>query len=451
MKKIINSLKKAFTFMARVIDKKIVIPVTKLFIYIKDNLNRDNKRIEKFINRKSSLLFITLILSLAIFVTVDSKSTIMLENSAEVLYNQKVTTIYNEEAYVLQGIPRAVDVTLIGRSSDLFLAKQIQDNEITIDLTGLKAGTHKVQLKYKKALNSITYKLDPSTVTVTILPKVSETRTVSVDLLNKDDLDKKLIISKTSINRDEVIIKDSSDNLKKVAIVKALVDIDSIVNPAAGVSQIKNIPLIAYDKDGKVVNVEIVPSRVDANVTIESPSKVVPLKVMPRGTVTFGKAISSIDSSVNEVTIYGSEDALSSINNIPVYIDVAGLKNAKEYNVNLTKPSGVSYMSSSIATINVTIDDETSKEFSNINLEYKNLGDNYTVNAKSENDRAVTVIVKGVSSILDTLDANSITAYVDLGGYGPGEHEIDVKVTKSDVRLTYVPKVKKVTLIIKNK
>ena len=451
MKKLINELKYLFLRIFSFIDKKIVLPITKLLVVVKKSINNDSKRFEKLATKKTSLLFISLVLALCVFFLVDSRSIAMIETSAEVLYNQKLDIQYNEEAYVLEGIPDTVDITLIGRKSDLYLAKQIPDHEITLDLSGLKPGTHKVSLKYKRVLASINYKLDPSVVTVTIYPKVSEVRSINIDLLNRDNLDSKLIIKKTEADRDDVIIKGSEARLNQVSTVKALVDINNIVNAEVGETEFKDIPLIAYDQTGNVIDVEIVPSKINAKITITSPSKVVPIKIVPVGTVAFGKAISTIASDVTEVTVYGEEQALASINNIEVEIDVDGLKENKQYNTTLKKPVGIRHMSTSIANINITLGEEETREFDNINIEYQNLGANYTVNAKSLSDRSVTVIVKGVYSVLDDLDPNLIRAYVDLKGYGAGEHEVDVYIERTDLRVTYLPKVKKVTLVIKIK
>ena len=81
---------------------------------------------------------------------------------------------------------------------------------------------------------------------------------------------------------------------------------------------LKNVQLVAYDTNGKVVDVEIVPKSVTAKVTITSPSKEVPLKIVPKGDLAFGKAIKSLSTSINNVTIYGSEESLASISSLPV-------------------------------------------------------------------------------------------------------------------------------------
>lgn len=454
MKKIRNSFNQSKVLFANIfnfIDKYIIVPITKVAVIIKNYLTKDSKKIEKILNKKSSLLIISLIISVIVFIAVDTQSISMTETSAEVLYNQPVVVQYNEEAYVLEGVPATADITLIGRSSELYLAKQISSNEVTLDLSGLKPGVHKVMLKYTKALQTINYKLDPSSVSVTILPKLSKAKSISTDILNIDSLDPKLVISKTTIDRDEVIIKGSEATIAKVSTVKALVDINNLVDPKVGTLTLDNVPLIAYDQNGQVVNVEIVPSKVNATIVVASPQKTVPIKFIPTGELSFGKAIESITSNVNELTLYAPESVLADINYIEAELSVTGLKSNKEYNLTLKKPVGVKSMNESVANVKVVVGDEVSKEFSNINVQYENLGGSYTVNAKSATDRSITVIVKGVESVLNQLDPTTIKAYVDLKNYKEGEHEINVVVERTDLRLNYVPKIKKVTLVIASK
>lgn len=447
MKKIKRILKTIIIFF----DRKVIMPITKFFVFVTEKLKNSGKNFEKMFSRKSSLIIISLLLSVGIFVYVDNKSTIISETSAEVLYNQKVNAIYNEEAYVIEGLPETVDITMIGRKSDLYLAKQLPIDDVDIDLKDLKDGTHKVSLKYKGAIDTINYKLDPSVATVVIYPKVSEVRTVSVDILNQDKLNSKLSISNVEIDRQEVIIKGAQYKLDKVATVKALVDINNVANPEEGTITLSDVKLIAYDEKGVVIDVEIVPSTITATITITSPKKVVPIKIVPTGTVAFGKAISNITSTVESVTIYGDETTLSSIKNIEAQIDVSGLDTTKKYTTTIKKPSGVRFISETSATITVSVESEATKELSNIQLVYENLSSSYSINAASDADKYATVVVKGVQSVIDTIDESKVKVYVDLKGYGVGTHEIDVIVQCDDVKVTCTPKVKKVTLVISSR
>lgn len=437
-------------------DKWLITPITKFILFITDFIKNNGREIEKFINKKQTLIVLSLVFAFLVFFIVDQNSDTILNKSAEVLYNQPVTAEYNEEAYVIEGLPTSVDVTLIGRTSDLYLARQYTSNlSVSVDLRGLTPGSHKVKLNYTqglKALKSIDYKIDPSTANIVVYEKVSETRELDYDILHKDKLDTTLVLDSVDLSRNDVIIKGASYKLKQVATVKALVDIENISNPKAGTFTLKEIPLIAYDSDGKPVEgIEIVPTSINAQVKITSPSKEVPLQVIPSGEVAFGKSIKEFSTSIAKVTIYGDESVINAIESIPVKIDVTNLSSDKTFKVNIEKPAGVRNISSKTVTVKVSMDEVITKDFTDRNISIVNLNSNYKAYAVSKEDSSVTVVVKGSSDVVNALDPNTIQATVDLTGYGPGEYEVEVKVTGNDLKLTYESKTKKVKIKIEQK
>ena len=143
------------------IDKIFVTPITKFILLIGDKTGKKTGKFEKWLVRRNTLIFISLILALGLFFIVDSKAIVLVDSSAEVLYDQKVEAIYNSEDYVIEGLPKTVDVTLIGRKTDMYLAKQLSNGSVTVDVSKLGVGTHKVSLNYDSVINSIDYKLDP--------------------------------------------------------------------------------------------------------------------------------------------------------------------------------------------------------------------------------------------------------------------------------------------------
>ena len=146
MNKIFKVIKKLVKNISKFIDKKIVLPITRFFVSITKKVNLNGRGFERLITSKSGLIIVSLITALLVFFVADSKTNTLIETSAEVLYDQPISASYNEEAYVIEGLPETVDITLIGRKSDIYLAKQLPTNDITIDLTGLKPGVHKVNL-----------------------------------------------------------------------------------------------------------------------------------------------------------------------------------------------------------------------------------------------------------------------------------------------------------------
>lgn len=449
--KIFKPLRIFFRNIWKIIDKKIVVPITKIVVLFSDSFKQSSKKIEKWLSKSNTLLFLSLFLSIITFVIIDQKILLFSENSAEVLKEQPVHATYNEEAYVVEGLPKKVDVTLIGRKADLYFAKQSPSQDITVDLSDLKPGMHKVNIKYNQILPSIEYKVNPSVATVMIYPKVSETRTVDTDILNQDSLDSKLVLKSVNLNTDKVVIKGAEHRLKEVSTVKALVDIENLVSQEEGTVELNDIPLKAYDKNGDAVNVEIVPNKVSAEITIDSPSKELPIRVIPNGEISFGYAISEITTNETKVTVYGSESALEKLKYVPVYIDVKDLNTDRQYKQEIKRPVGVRSMDVNNITINVKLGKSVDKEISDIPIEYRNLSDDYAVQGLSAADTKVSVVLKGVSSVINSLKTEDITAYLDLDGYEEGEHEVPVKVEGEDVRIQYIPKTKKVKIKIVKK
>ena len=153
-------------------DKWLITPITKVILKLMEIFKSWAKAFDRLSNKKSTLLVFSLILAFGTFILIDRESSVMIDQYAEILYDQPVSAVYNEELYVVEGLPEKVDITLIGQRRHIFLAKQSPSKGVSVDLTGLKPGNHKVTLKYTQRLKSLDYKLDPSTVTVTIYEKV---------------------------------------------------------------------------------------------------------------------------------------------------------------------------------------------------------------------------------------------------------------------------------------
>lgn len=456
MKKIINKIGLFIVHILKGIykffDKIIITPLAKLFVRYTDSTKGSKNLFDRLINNKQFLIVFSLAIALLIFFLIDRETITLLDNSAEVLYGQKVTAIYNSEDYVVDGLPKTVDITLIGRKSDVYLAKQYPTQEVSVDLSDLGPGSHTVKLKYTQDIASVDYKLDPSTASIVIYEKQSKKMTLSYDVLHEDSLNEKLQITNVDLSSSEVVVKGAEYRLEQVATIKALVDVDKMKSPTAGEMTLEDVPLVAYDSNGKVVDVEIVPKKVDAKITIESPSKTVPIKYVPSGTLAFGKGIENITSDTNTVVIYGSQKSLEKIDSISVKIDVKGLAVNKEYNVTIDKPKGVKTLSISKAKVNVEVGDlGDSITLDDVYIETKNLGDGLKVQASSKEDSQVSVVVQGTKSVLKSIDSSSVSAYVDLDGLGVGTHEVEVKVTGTDVRATYEPKVTKIKVNILKK
>ena len=435
----------------RFFDRKIILPITRFFVSIGKKLKLINKPLEGILRTKRSLIILSLLFAVIIFFVIDRASTTLVETEAEVLYNQPVTANYNDEEYVVEGLPETVDITMIGTKANLYLAKQLPSQNVTVDLSDLAPGVHEVKLNYKQAITAVEYKLDPSTVTVVVSTKQSATKDVSYEILNLSSLDSKMSIKSIDLDTNNVIAKGTEEKLNKIATIKALINLGNLGDPTVGENTIKDNKVVAYDENGKILDVELVPSKVNATIDIESPSKIVPLRIVPVGLekIVFGKAVESIVSSVSEVTIYGSDDALSKVDAIDVKVDVSDIKANKKFTKTIKKPAGIREISAKTVTVEVSLGDESSTKLNDVRLSYINLDDSYTIT--NVDTTTISVILKGVSSVIQKVVPADINAYIDLNNLGEGEHEVDVIVKGNDEKVQYQPQTTKVKVQIAKK
>jgi len=67
IKNIIRIIKAIFRAGYKLLDKFIIIPITKLIVMITDKMGNRTDRFEKFVTRRDTLIFISLVLSLMLF------------------------------------------------------------------------------------------------------------------------------------------------------------------------------------------------------------------------------------------------------------------------------------------------------------------------------------------------------------------------------------------------
>ncbi len=433
--------KKIYNF----IDKFIVVPISRAVYYLSKKFKKNQGKLDKILNRPHFLIYLSLIIAVVLFLLIDSKVISLVETEAEVITNVPVVVKYNEEAYVVEGVPETVDITITGRKSDIYLAKQLGEYEVILDLSDYTPSDtpYKVYFTYSKSIDSLSYQLSPEYVQVTIKNKESQVMSISYDLLNVDALDSRLSVESVSLDKSEVVVKGGSDNLVQIASVKALIDLEQQSFTEAGTYDVDNIELAAYDSHGnRLDNIEIVPESISATLVLESYSRTVPISVETTGELVTGKAIASIliNNNTNySITIYGDKEEIDNIESVPVTINVDGRGNESTwtYDVNIRKPNGVREMSAEAVEITATFGEEQQKTIDISNdIKQVNLADGLRVNIL--NGEEITVQVKGVASVLENIENETINAYIDLSGYGAGDYEVEVKIDNNNPLLTYI-------------
>ena len=438
-------IKKFFKKIYNFIDKCIVVPISRAVYYLSKKFKKNQGKLDKILNRPHFLIYLSLIIAVVLFLLIDSKVITLVETEAEVITNVPVVVKYNEEAYVIEGVPETVDITITGRKSDIYLAKQLGEYEVILDLSDYTPSDtpYKVYFTYSKSIDSLSYQLSPEYVQVTIKNKESQVMSISYDLLNIDALDSKLSVKSVTLDKSEVVVKGGSDALGEIASVKALIDLQKQNFTEAGTFDIDNVELVAYDSNGNRLNhIALVPKTISATVVLDSYSTTVPISVETTGELVTGKAIASIlinNNSNYSITIYGDQTEIENIESVPVTINVDGRGNESTwtYEVNIRKPNGVREMSDSTVEITVTFGEEQQKTIDISNdIKRVNLASGLNVNIL--NGEEITVQAKGVASVLENIENETINAYIDLAGLGIGDHEVEIKIENNNPLISYV-------------
>ena len=237
-----------------------------------------------------------------------------------------------------------------------------------------------------------------------------------------------------------------------MATVKALIDLDNLTQKEAGTQTLNDITLKAYDSKGNVVDVEFVPSKIDAEIDLASPSKTVPLNFAPKGTLAAGKAIGGYKFSQNEVTIYGDSETLNKVNSLDVVVDISNLTNDASFKTEIKKPSGIKSVSVNYITVDLNITDSSSEpvKFS-IPLDGINLGEGLVAQPIDNENGLITVEVQGASSVLSLIDETDIKVQIDLEGLSEGVYTRKIIVKGANPLAIYSAKRTEATVEISKK
>lgn len=351
-------------------------------------------------------VFALILACLAYFVTTYDSSTSTL-TSSKVLSNVGITTRYNSGIFEISGIPQACEIVLTGEAGNVTNASG-KKGYCQIDLEGYSEGTHTVKITAEGFGDNVNTTVSPSSATITLKKKTTMQFDLTYDFINQNQMNSRYILSTPSFSTSEKInIRASQDTLNSISLVKVLIDV-------AGVTSDFEVeaPLVAYDKQGRVVDAEIVPSSITANVKVSSPSNEVPIKLNPIGTIPNGLAIDTVTIIDHQsTTIYGPENILNTINEVYVNFDLSTVLENADKNIMLpiSLPNGINASDVTVVNVKVGLTTVSEKEIENIPI---NVHDNYNNLAISDIDiKNVTVSVSGSENNIELVNDSDIEVY----------------------------------------
>lgn len=397
-----------------------------------------------FFSNKNTAIFALVIACLAYFAAnYDSNGATL--TSSKVLNGISVNTRYNSESFELSGAPQACEIVITGDAANVNNAAA-KKGYCQLDLEGYTEGSHTVKLNAVGYGDNVSVIVSPSEVTVSLKKKTTVQFDLSYDFINQNNMDTRYILGTPVFDQGtKVNIRASQDTLNSIALVKALIDVSNVTADFD-----MKAPLVAYDKNGRTVNAEIVPETIHVAVNVSSPNNEVAIKLNPVGQAPSGLAIDTVVITDHQTTrIYGPESVIDSIGEVYVNFDMSTVtENADmEMMLPINLPSGVRAADVNVVNVKVSLAQVETKTVEAVPLNAINNTNNLGI--KEIDFKDVNVSVSGSENNVGQVDVEEINVYFEMpkeaGTYdlplyveSSGHPYVNLVLEKASVHVTVV-------------
>ncbi|QEA58684.1 hypothetical protein FGL74_02640 [Leuconostoc koreense] len=252
----------------------------------------------------------------------------------------------DSDKYVVIGAPSTVKVGIEGSGPLVTAAQSHNDIQASVDLRSLGVGKHNVKVALRGVNSSLTSTVTPQTVTVTISQKKATKLPVQVSF-DKSKIATGYIVGATTSNPKNVTISGPTDNVEAVSYVDAEVSLDSGVKESLS----QSVKLVARDKDGNAVEVNISDPTANVRLDIEPEDN---KKMNLSATINNGDSNDyTVTFDPKTVTAYGSSDILKSVDTISIPVDVGDISSKTTRTLEIPTQTGI--VEYNVSKVKVTI------------------------------------------------------------------------------------------------
>lgn len=370
----------------------------------------------------------------------------------ETVSNVAVSVNYDEDKYIVSGIPKYVKVKLEGPKNMVTAAQSTREFGVSVDLRGYSTGTYNVPLKYTGMENNLKATVQPNKVKVTIQKKAKKSVPVEVKYSNKSEMQGGSLVDKPTIKPSTVEVVGTEEEVARVASARAYIDLKGITKTVT-----KEAEIVLYDKEGRRLDLPMTPSRVSVTIPVSNPTatnnieKTVPLSFVKKGSLPEGIVITNLSVEPKEVTISGPKDVLDNINSLEgVEVDLSKITESTTFDASVLLPKDVTKVSPEQVKVTVEVQQQQKtkhKTIDGVSLQGTGLKEGFTWQLLSPQNGKISVDVSGEASIVDKITAAQIKASINLQNVSPGTHDIPIQVSgPSNVLIEANPKTAKVTI-----
>lgn len=303
----------------------------------------------------------------------------------------------------------------------------------TADLGGLGPGVHQVPVNVTCVDNTVDIiSARPDTLQVQLEPLMQRSMTVTVELEDVDTLPLGYSAQVSDINPLVITLHGPQSRIDQVAKVVARVSLEGAREPAS-----VEVNLVAVRADGsQVEGVNVLPetASVSYDIARRFNYREVAVRARTEGTPARGYFVSNVRVDPDIVTLLGPPAIISDMPGVVSTegaVDISGASRMVAQRLPLDLPEGVSVLSETDGTLEeVLVTVEIDPVMGGTTLEVPLVARRRSPDLLAEfSVQSVDIILTGPAVILDELQADLVQAFVDVGGLGPGVHQLKVEVT----------------------
>lgn len=387
---------------------------------------------DKWLNHPTAIKIMSLVIGVIMWAVVHFDPESTPDNVASLTETRTISGVQieafglDERSYLLRSIePETVRLTVRGSRSDLQLMSTRKDDDmVKVDLSSLTEGTHTLspQLDLPRGIQLV--EMSPGSVTVTIEALQTKEFVLDMQLEGKPA---EGYIAGTPIVRptNRVHVTLPENTLAQVSRVGAIISVDGETKSIQG----RAVKLAAYDEKGSVIEGAIIdPAVVEVDVPITYPYKTVPLQFVMAGQLPAGLSIGNFEPNVEQVTVYGPQEALDQIEFVNANLQLAELSRSGKVTIPLTVTAPVIEISPPEVEINIEVVLSDTRTLEGLPINFKGLGEGMAVKILEPATGKADIVVVGSSDRLGRLQPGDVTVDADLTGKGPGIHTVNLVV-----------------------
>lgn len=318
--------------------------------------------ISKWMTKKSFLVVISFILTMALFVYASESSpsrqsaAVSIQTTSNTIGNVPVYVDMDSQLYTVTGLPESVTLRIEGSSSSLLaVAGNASYRVKTPNLNELGTGKHMITLQVTGLPSGVKGTVSPETVEIMIEKKATVELPVSVNV-NRANLPGAYKSGQALVSPARVTISGPDSLINQVENVLATVTVPE--NTKADYTS--SVAVQALDATGKPLALKVEPEQVQVRVPITTNSKKVPLVLTTTGSAG-SQYTYQLKSDIKEVTILGAQEILDRLTAIPVVVDVSQMTKTTTQAVKLTLPTGVDSVTPENISVEVVVTPTTTQ------------------------------------------------------------------------------------------